>query len=208
MNHISKLKKVIGIKSLALLAVVLTLFDKVVYNSSLYADGACDFMHVLYLNHFAYTATNRPVGDMLHAIPVRVLQMIGVEDDQYIYYAWKIGFAFTFAVAYLLIGFYKKRYQLIGYYFLSMSILIFYIANSIFSVAEYIPMYSLLALLLPAIFWYKREGDATALYVIGIISILLCLNYEAGISCSIAVLLSLIAQNVLKIKKRNIIMQK
>ena len=172
---------------IARFAVLITFVDRILFNSALYADGACHLFSSLFLGDVFISQANRSVASILLAVPLRLLELIGVKDFNYLYFAWKLGFCVPFAIAFAVNFLLRSRYRPIGFFFLSVTTLVFYLPNSLMAVAEYNILFPLVSVLLPSLHQFRYESDGRSATIVFLTLVLMCFAYEGGAVMAIAV---------------------
>jgi len=171
-------------KNLFLLIIALTvlLIDRVIFNRDLYADGSCAFLDAI-LNDS--THNNLPsfirmasIG-LLH-LPFYIGLNFGITDWEVLRYLYKISYFFPFLLCFLSLQLLKHDYRNLGFSFLTISAIVFYLPNSFFAVGEYQVIYAVMPLLISSAKEYIEEDTLTSSILVSTSLIILSRLYEVA----------------------------
>lgn len=171
----SNLKFLADRQSLIILVLFLFMFlERLLFQRSLYADGSCYFIWDYLSESGKFHNYDRALALMLNHIPFHILKIFNINDYHINFYFYKIGFVFPFLVSFILSKMLQDQYRIHFNSFFLISIIFFYLPNSMFAVGEYNVIYAFLPLLvvsLKELYEKNSNGASTCILISALILI-------------------------------------
>ena len=168
------------VKLLGWASLLVVLLDRLIFQRSLFADGACNFLNFAISDQISVIVQNRPAAFMLMNLPLAFAQHFGVWDLERLLFFWHLGFAVPFLMSGIVASFLRRPFSILAFFLLSSSVCMFYLPDSIFSIGEYNMMYPLVSVALPSLMQHLRWRDSFSVAVFGIAVFMMGLCYEIG----------------------------
>ena len=163
---------------LTLLIFIFGTFYLAIFNTTLYADGACYFIWDYLWERGKFHNFQRASALLLQHIPFYFLKIFEINYFQINFILWKIGFIIPFFISLFCSIFLNKSYRNLYLLLIILSYIIFYLPNSMFAIGEYYILFSFGPLFLVSLkeFIEKRTDSSFALLILS--SLIVSFSYE------------------------------
>jgi hypothetical protein len=178
--------------------------DRILFDRDLYADGACHFIQAFFVSEVDFPLKSRILGIALLHIPFSIFSGLGFKDYDFLRFLWKVSYFFPFLLSFIAIRLLDGDKRDFGLATLSLSIVLFYLPNSMFAVGEYTMIFAILPLLLAASMEYLETENFKSNCMICICIIILSSTYEAGGIFGIIFVSTLLLKVAIKKKFKNL----